>query len=403
MRYLKQLNEGLEKTHNIRKVDSKLDEALPKDLMKEIRRADSRGSYNRATNFNRSENIFDPQKIGWSGETRANVQDFANASAKEITAGQVKAMKKAGQDLSNVYIMTDYGMIQLDQDGHPYKSGSSGYIERKNQSLNKSLEDAKKIYLADIKDLYQTNPEKAMSRMGDVNIRKANLSLGHDRPRAYDSSRRNSEYVKKLQNRAGNSKEIAAIKAEYEAGDISRKEMEKRISDIQNSYLSTPDEYDVDDYNYIRKKNASDRYTASKQTLQKPFRDLEDARSAISSATYRLNTAKKNLADAQRGEAEGRYTSSEYVEAKREIENLKRQIEYAQKQLQRWQSKIDNGLQSAEVKKFEDEIASNQADINNAQAKIDRLLRRTESLKKKLNKKLNESLNKKSNSGTRRK
>ena len=395
MRYLKQINEGLEKPYkNIKRADSKLSEAMPRELMPQIKRTDAYGR--RGSNDNKG---YGKILKDWQGNQVTGIKDFENASYEEVTPSDVLAMRKRGEDLSSIYTLTKGGkLLKLNAAGQPDQDNSTAVV-RANQSLKTTLADAKKIYKIDLKDLIDSDPEKAHARLGNLGDgeeaeerRQANLRLGHNRPddSYWDKSRRSSEYVKKIQNRAGNSKEIAAIQAEYEAGDISRKEMEKRISDIQNSWRSKPDKYDIDTYNGIRNRNAENRYIASAQTLQKPFKDLESARSDLRDAKYSLQRSQQKLNNIKSNNTSGDTWGSDYLYAKEKVDKLTQQIADLQKDLEYYQNQINNGAQAADIKKYEDSIAREQAIIDKSQAQIDRLLRRTESLIKKSNKRLNE-------------
>lgn len=387
MRYLKQINEGLEKPYkNIKKADSRLSEAMPRELMPQIKKTDAYSRWNTSDNRGYGRIVQD-----WQGNQLTGIKDFEGASYEEITPADVLAMRKRGEDLSNIYTLTKGGkLLKLNTAGQP-DQGNSTADARANQSLKTTLSNASKIYKIDLKDLLDSNPEKAHARLGDFEDgeeaeerRAANLNLGHNRPKAsWDASRRNSDYVKKIQNRAGNSKEIAAIRAEYEAGDISRKEMEKRISDIRNSWRNNPSEYDVREYNKLRNKNAEARYITSKQTLQKPFKDLDSARHDLYNAKNELAHSKNQLDRVKSSDISKNTWGSDYLRAKEKVDELTRKIAGLQKDLEYYQNQIDNGAQAADIKKYEDSIAAEQAIIDKSQAQIDRLLRRTESLKKK--------------------
>ena len=90
----------------------------------------------------------------------------------------------------------------------------------------KTLEDAV-FQLGDLK--------KANSRLADPDLRTANYKLGHERPRFDSDTRGGSWYARDQRARAGNKAKINAIKAQFDAGDISRKEMEKQIAALTPS------------------------------------------------------------------------------------------------------------------------------------------------------------------------
>ena len=192
MNYFKQINESFERLHkNVLEEDKSkklkevntsrksLDEALPKNLMNQIKQTRS-ARYNNSYNggFNTGDAIT-------SNGMSTGISDYDKATYKEISDDEVMAMKKAGSDLSNVYILKkgygdDYHMIKLDRDGRPDDRGSTTH-PRLNQSLKKSLEGADKIYVAKIPDLMQSDPEKARTRLSNPEVRKSNYNLGHNR------------------------------------------------------------------------------------------------------------------------------------------------------------------------------------------------------------------------------
>lgn len=395
MRFLKQLNEGLEKTHkNMKTSDSTLNEALPKDLMQKIARTRAYKGYG-GRNGDQQRHIsntydYDTKSI----KDVTGVKDYQNATAQELNAADVLAMKKAGEDLSNIYVIDDAGyMINLDKNGHPTQTGST-YSPRANQSLKKTLDNAVKIYRADIKDLIDSDPEKARARFANPDVRGANMQLGHNRPRAYERGRRDSHYADEKRSLSKLKPQIDAIKAEYEEGDISRKEMERRIDNLKRSVGSYS--WTADEYQRVRNRNAENRYKASELALQEPFDKLQDARQRLKSSKYRLADAQQELNKVQSGDTSGYLNdwSDKYLNAKKQVADITQKIADLQKQLAKYQSELDNGAYDADVEKYEYEINQSQAEIDAAQADIDRLLRRTESFIRISKKRLNESLKK---------
>lgn len=372
MRFFKQMNESIEGKYI--KDKKKLDETLPKDLMKKIQRTkDYQGYGGRNGDQGTSiQNIYD-----YDIEARRDitgVKDYQNASAEELTVADVLAMKKAGEDLSNIYVIDDSGdMISLDREGHPRYSGST-YKPRANQSLKKTLETATKIYRADIKDLMDTDPEKARARFADSDVRKANMGLGHNRPRSYEKGRRDSYYVERQKELNKLKPKIDAIKAEYEEGDISRKEMERRIAEIKRRVGSM--DWAADAYQRVRNKNAENRYKASEKTLKEPFDRLESARQDLYWSKNDLARSQKQLDSVKAGDTSNASWGDNYLYAKKKVAEITAQIAKLQKDLDRYQSQLDNGAYDKQVKELEDKIASEQARIQKAQGEIDALLRR---------------------------
>ena len=110
---------------------------------------------------------------------------------------------------------------------------------------------------------------------------------------------------------------------------------------------------------------------------------MRDAKYSLQRSQQKLNNIKSN-------NTSGDTWGSDYLYAKEKVDKLTQQIADLQKDLEYYQNQINNGAQAADIKKYEDSIAREQAIIDKSQAQIDRLLRRTESLIKKSNKRLNE-------------
>ena len=371
MRFFKQMNESIEGRYITKK---KLDETLPKDLMKKIQRTKAYKGYG-GRNGDQSRQIYDIYDYDTESRRKVTgVKDYQNATATELNAADVLAMKKAGEDLSSIYVIDDMGnMINLDRDGHPLQTGST-YSPRANQSLKKTLEDAVKIYRADIKDLMDTDPEKAQARFADPDLRGANMELGHNRPRSYERGRRDSYYAERQRELSKLKPQIDAIKAEFEEGDISRKEMERKIADLKRRVGDTS--WAASDYQKVRNKNANNRYKASEKALKEPFDKLEDARQELYYSKNDLARSQRELDSVKTGDTSKASWGDNYLYAKKKVDELTAQIASLQKDLERYQSQIDNGAYDKQVKELEDKIASEQARIQKAQSEIDTILRR---------------------------
>lgn len=338
----------------------KLNEAVPRDLMSKIK--DTR-RYKSAQRY---------------GDDSI---DYDSADMQEITAADVMRMKKRGEDLSNIYVLSDNGnLIELDMEGHPMGSGST-YYERANQSLNKTLSNAAKIYKGKIGYFSKTQPDKWAERTSDTGRRWANKKLGNERLSGWDE-RQIKEFRKHLD---GPTEEISAIRKEYEDGDISRKEMEARIAELKDEYKyrAETDHFFADAYNEVKNKRADARYYDSNKAARKNMDAYEEAKYDLKRAKYKLKDNEEGLARAQAGDG---YGSQRVIDLKRKIATLKRDLEYYEKELaenpaQKELTELQTGIDEATQK------------IKDNQEIIDRLLHRNrnESFKKKFNKRLNET------------
>ena len=318
--------------------ESLLNEAVPRDLMSKIQNTRRYRGHDR---------YIDPI-------------DYESANMQEITAADVMRMKKSGEDLSNIYVLGDDGnLIELDWSGHPMEYGSTG-IPRANQSLKKTLSNAVKIYKGNIDTFSRAQPDKYAERNADPERRSANRELGKNRISRYDKER-----IKEFrQGLEGPGEEIAAIKKEYEDGDISRKEMEARIDRLKNDRRLSP--YNIDAYNRIKQDRADARYYDSNKASRKNVDAYEDAKYNIERAKYKLKDSEEELSKAQAGEGAG---NQRIIDLKRKIATLKRDLEYYEKEL------AENPAQK-ELDKLQSNINKATQDITNNQEIIDKLLHR---------------------------
>ena len=325
-------------TNNLK--EEALNEAVPRDLMSKIQ-----NTYRYRT-----------------GKMRRTTDplDYASADMQEITAADVMRMKKNGEDLNDIYVLNDDGnLIELDRYGHPVESGSTGYT-RANQSLKKTLENAVKIYKGNIDYFSRTQPDKYAERTSDSERRYANRQLGNERLDKW-----NKEKIADFrQGLEGPSKEIAAIKKEYDDGDISRKEMEARIADLKNNRRLS--QYAVDTYNTIKQDRADARYYDSNKASRRNIDAYEKAKNNLEWAQYKLKDNEEKLVKAQAGEGRG---SQRIVDLKRKIASLKRDLEYYEKEL------AEDPAQK-ELDELQSYITKATQEINNNQAVIDKLLRK---------------------------
>lgn len=230
--------------------------------------------------------------------------------------------------------------------------------------------------MADVKDFLDSQPEKAHSRLDDPELRRANKKLGKSRGNISDWGWEDREAKDYITARQDIRKEIADVKAQYEEGNISRKEMERRIQEIKSYHSYSIDNYGKS-YQKVRNAKADSRYKASEKSLQTPFRNLQSYRSELEDARDELSQAENDLRKAKNGAGAKEYTSyGSYAEAAQEAEKLRKQIADLQAKLAKYEDKINSGLQARDIAKYEAEIERQQANINNAQNKIDTLLRR---------------------------
>lgn len=396
MNYFKQINESFERLHkNVLEEDKSkklkevntsrksLDEALPKNLMNQIKQTRS-ARYNNSYNggFNTGDAIT-------SNGMSTGISDYDKATYKEISDDEVMAMKKAGSDLSNVYILKkgygdDYHMIKLDRDGRPDDRGSTTH-PRLNQSLKKSLEGADKIYVAKIPDLMQSDPEKARTRLSNPEVRKSNYNLGHNRNWGFNKSetRGGSSYAKYKRDQSGNKSKIDVIKAQYDAGNISRNEMERQIAALKDTEL-TPDNWRVQEYNKIRNRNAENRYKTSELTLKQPRNDLKQYRDELKDAKWNVFDAQSKLDRVKTGARskydgyEGDYNNNKQkiAEYQNRIKNLQDEIVRTQNEIERLSKLVNDDARQADLDKYQKNLDDQIAKMNGAQAKIDKLLKR---------------------------
>ncbi len=363
-KYFNKLNEEADNDElDIESTDKTLDEAVPRDLMGRIK------------NTRRYKS---GQRYGYGNDSI----DYESANMQEITAADVMKMKKRGEDLSDIYVLSDDGnLIELDTEGHPRDSGST-YFERANQSLKKTLENAVKIYKGKIGYFSETQPDKWAERASDADRRRANKKLGNERPSRWDKDGI-EEFRQRLE---GPAKEISAIRKEYEDGDISRKEMEARIAELKDGYKNRDISYYADRYNRIKQDRADARYYDSNKASRKNMDAYEEAKNDLDWAKYKLKDNEEKLAKAQAGEGYGN----------RRVSELKRMIATLKYDLQRFEQELAENPAQKELANLQTNIDEATQKIKNNQAIIDKLLHRNknESLKRKSGKKLNEGFNK---------
>jgi len=152
--------------------------------------------------------------------------DFNASNATEVTPEEILRMKKNGEPLDKIFIVTQQrwdkhpSVVQLDRDGHPREYGAvRGYPRRKNQSLKSVIDEYQgyagngevKFYKYDYKTSYQTHPErfgKPTNDWSEDRKRASNLALGANsikydkderaQARYYDSNKKLREPIEKF-------------------------------------------------------------------------------------------------------------------------------------------------------------------------------------------------------------
>ena len=368
-----------------------LNEAVPRDLMSQIRKTSS-------FRHDQETRKYPWQEKGPNGIMRGNtdyIYDYQNSEPEEISASDVLRMKKNGEDLDDIYVLTNSGrMIKLDREGHPNEYGSTEYIPRINQSLKTTLKNANKIYKGNIQKLKDTQPEKFAARIGNPDEempygrdeygfksdRAANFNLGAERNSSVSEYKRG---IKKYQD------EVKEIKAEYENGNISRKEMERQI-EIAKRWAPSLDTFLGRSWSTAKEERAEDRYVASNRGNN--VRKYNRIKYELADANYDLNKSQEKLDGIKSGNTKGwGYGDNAYYKEK--VADIQAQIERLQKELKRYNDELAKHPESDDIAEFENEVAEAKARIDANQAEIDKLLRRNknESLKRKSNKRLNEA------------
>lgn len=350
----------------------KLDEKIPKDLSKSMRRDFKNQGYGYRSNssrFNRD------SSVGVNG-----VVDYENSTYQEVDADTIKQMKKNGEDLSNVYVVKNGEHIKLDADGHPTWKSADARGLRSNQSLNKTLSDADKIYIADEKFVKDTQPEKFAQRHQDQEERNNNMNLG-----AYryddDDEKRYRKYM--YRNDHKSKKAIERAKQDYEDGDISRKEMERIIANNKPEI----DTYSGRNYQEIRnRKSDAINYAANKSASAK-VSEYKELKRSIPYAQRVLTRAKNDLDSFVNGGDTDSWTDYGYNKRnadryKEKIADLERQLEFARNQLKSYEDKLTNDAYGAEVSRLEDSIAKANDDLEAKTARLKALLRKNEALRR---------------------
>lgn len=375
-------SEGEEEYEESLNESKSLNEDTPEDLRKAI----TRDSYTDDSYRGRHRGLRGSSRYFQAREYGDNV-DFAASDAQEVDPKDALKAQKAGEDMSKYFLMMNNGQtVQLDKWGHPEQYNAlttGGDSERENASLKTMLGKAAKVYKYDYKLAKDTHPE----RFADGEERRANLRRGSMRwdTREWQNDEDARKYHQYLQYK-GDKDAIDAARKAYEDGDISRKEMERRIERAQGNGPSDWERKDAAQaYNNKRNQKAADTYYASNKKLQEPIKRLANLRWQLRDAQRDLNYTRSELAQA-RGAGDSYYV--------KKAEEVRQQIASLQRSLKHYENEIAKSQSTATIADYEKKEAGYQAQMNQIQADLDALLRRnkTESFREEEKKALKESV-----------
>lgn len=355
------------------KESKRLDEKIPKDLSRSMRNDFINGRYGYRKDSSRfnTDNMVGADKV----------VDYENSDYRILYPQEVLGMKKRGENLSNIYVIDNNGdHIKLDSEGHPTWDSADKRGIRINQSLNKTLANAKKIYIADEKFVKDTQPEKFAQRHQDPEERNANMNLGAYRDDKFDEDRyRKGMYT----NDHKSKKAIERAKQDFEDGDISRKEMERIIANNSPQI----DTYYGRSYQDIRDRKADFRnYTANK-TASAKVSEYKELKQSIPEAERAISRAKDDIEKFNNGQSTSGWSDYGYNKRsadryRKEIEDLEKKLEFAKRQLQSYESKLTDDAKGSELKSLEDKLAKANDDLEAKTARLKALLRKNEALRR---------------------
>lgn len=355
------------------KESKRLDEKIPKDLSRSIRNDFKNSSYGYrkdSSRFNRDNTV---------GADK--VVDYENSNYRVLFPQEVLGMKKRGEDLSNIYVIDNNGdHIKLDSEGHPTWDSADKRGIRINQSLNKTLANANKIYIADEKFVKDTQPEKFAQRHQDSDERNANMELGAYRYDKFDEDRyRKGMYT----NDHKAKKAIERAKQDFEDGDISRKEMERIIANNSPQI----DTYYGRNYQNIRNRQSDPRNYVANKTASAKVSEYKELKQSIPEAERAISRAKDDIEKFNNGQSTSGWSDYGYNKRsadryRKEIEDLERKLEFAKKQLQSYESKLTDDAKGSELKSLEDKLAKANDDLEAKTARLKALLRKNEALRR---------------------
>lgn len=355
------------------KESKKLDEKIPKDLSRSMRNDFINGKYGYRKDSSRfnTDNMVGADKV----------VDYENSDYRILYPQEVLGMKKRGENLSNIYVIDNNGdHIKLDSEGHPTWDSADKRGIRINQSLNKTLANAKKIYIADEKFVKDTQPEKFAQRHQDPEERNANMNLGAYRDDKFDEDRyRKGMYT----NDHKSKKAIERAKQDFEDGDISRKEMERIIANNSPQI----DTYYGSSYQNIRNRQSDARNYVANKTASAKVSEYKELKQAIPQAERAISRAKDDIEKFNNGQSTSGWSDYGYNKRsadryRKEIEDLEKKLEFAKRQLQSYESKLTSDAKDSELKALEDKLAKANDDLETKTARLKALLRKNEALRR---------------------
>lgn len=341
----------------------RLDEKIPKDLAK---------SYKRAGN-----SPFDSYDSMSSGKQ----PDFEAAEYTEITPEEALAYKKSG-DVSNLRIMVDGSLVRFYPDGSVANRTELGWGARDKIYTNrngKRVSDTKYMpfsHIVKIADkIYYTNegdtkisPEK-MARRDDRDLRYANLKLGAER-KGWGSPSSAKKDIRDYEKYLAKSQDaLRKLEAEWEAGNISRNEYEKRKASIEDSigydkrslYRAIGQRADrrAEARNFVGNREA--------QSAVNKFRDLKNSLSFAKSSAKRAEEKLSTMKD-------GRADSATYKYDREQLARYKKQLADAQYWIKHYESKLSDDSVGADIAKQEAELDSKLAEVQSISDQISAML-----------------------------
>jgi len=383
------------------KESQQLEEQLPPDLAKAYRQAPVEFDKIGFTGVGAKEKKYDNRNSPYlsTKDTRRNVKtDYANSEYKEITPEEALQAKKDG-NIGKLRILVNGKLIQYRNDGYPLvgpeiynkdktyiKKNGEAIFDTRRMPFNHIVKIADKIYLTDEDEHsigkggqefdYETRQWKDVEADSVYNRRQSNQDIEdtgiHKKkeiPWRKSSMDNYKQDIKEYKD------ELAKLEQQWEAGDISKNEYEKKKAEYEKTiekYTRWYKEYKAEyerDAQYDRNIKARKRYQVSQDKLQAPLNKLKDLKRDINYAKRDLNELENS------GLSSWRLSGGSYKEKQDEIAKLKAQIEAAQKRIEQLE-KESQGLDDANAKQNADAIEQAQNKVNDIQSQIDTLLRK---------------------------
>ena len=353
----------------------KLEERIPKDLAKAYRTADF--NYISSPNRFNIKHLTNPADIEDSNYGGMYI-DYEAANYVEVTPAEALQLRKEGKAGQLRLVMKNGELVTFDSYGKPDKNNwtNLSWRDAYTRSSGKEIVDtryipvphllkvAKKIYLTD--ETSHPIDQDKLNRRLDPTYRHIGKE-GHMKTRDdYEWGKSHLKYV---------DKSIAAIKdlkQRYADGDISRNDYERQLKSLQHSVDS--------DFAYAHKymgayrdKKAGDRYTHSKDHIQKRIQDFKRLKQEAEDVKYRVSRMEKQIADTKEKGGD----ASNYSWERSRIDKIKSEIERLQRELQYYTGRISDTRVQADLDELEKnyEKQSNYlADINK---QLDVIMRRS--------------------------